>query len=234
MTTVSGRAAWRDLSNGSGLIAALAVAAMCAFATSARSADFGDEVYRSGADIDNGYIDDYDDDRDERRYARRWRDDGYKNHHYSDRDHNGYDDVEPDAYTKRDHYDDAPYRGSLKDDYVEPEYDRRRWRKRDYSDRTYRRGWRRADGCVPERRIRRRLRRAGWRGFRNGHVSGNIGYIHAHQWGTRDVYKLAVDRCTGEVISTKWIGHKKRGWRRQGVGFRNGYYDHREHPVIRW
>jgi len=146
-----------------------------------------------------------------------------------------------------DAYNDVPRHGSLKDDIAPPDADaprwghEERWQERDYADRPAHRSfdrwsdrrsdrWTGAQHCIPKRRLRRQLRRAGWRGFRRGRVRGNIGYMVARQRGTGEIYELAVDRCTGEVISASCVGNARRDWDRKR--FRNR--DYREDVVIRW
>lgn len=123
----------------------------------------------------------------------------------------------------------VPYSQAPRDDYHDHDYDP----DFGYSDRAERRwndrGARRAH-CIPKRHLRRKLRRAGWRGFRRGRVRGHIGYVVARQRGTGEIYELTVDRCTGDVISQSCIGRGDRGFRRRGVRFG----DYREDVVIRW
>lgn len=159
----------------------------------------------------------------------------------------GYSNGSPDRYAYRDedesyHYEDDGrdydrtdrYRGSLKDDPIEGRFQSHR-----YDDRTYDRHWRKRnytkdwyarERCLPRRLIRRQLRRAGWRGFRRGWVRGNVRYLEARQRATGEIYELAIDRCTGDVISAACIGRANRGF--GPVRFRNDVY--REDVVIRW
>ena len=129
----------------------------------------------------------YRDDRSEDRFQNRFR-----NHNFDDED------------TIQ-----SPYGGSLKDDNssVRPDWNR------DLGLAPDEQNWRRSTQCRSERAIRRQLRRAGWRGFRRGHVRGNVGYVQARQRGTGETYELAVDRCTGEVISAACIGPGNRRFR---------------------
>lgn len=137
----------------------------------------------------------------------------------------------------------SPPYGSLKDSphqtYEAPveRYDRHR----DYGHRyqlrdRYEAGpdWRSRQTCLPRRHIRRKLRRAGWRGFwrdfRRGRHDGHISYARARQRGTGDRYELAIDRCSGEVLSAEFIAGPNRRWHRRGVRF-DAY---RGDVVLRW
>ncbi len=150
-------------------------------------------------------------------------------------DRNAYrDDDDAQTYddTARNNDHDRSYSGSLKDDPVEEKFEtrrdryRERWQDRDYAD-----DWQGGrDRCIPRRLIRRQLRQAGWRDLRRRRVRGNIGYVVARQRGTGEIYKLAVDQCTGDVISAACIGRANRSLGRGR--FRNRGY--REDVVIRW
>lgn len=157
-------------------------------------------------------------------------------------DHQTYREDEP-APDYEQPYDEAdrgiPYRGSIKDGADAPYEDeprygyREREYERDYADRVDRRWdnrWQRSEQCIPRRQLRRQLRRAGWRGFRRGRVRGNIGYLVARQRWTGEIYELAVDRCTGEVLSESFIRRGYRAFPRRGLRFR----DFREDVVIHW
>lgn len=225
---------------GAGLlgVAALAVTMVGAQPRSAEAADFGVTPYA----VDDGY-DTYDDDysaktRKREGYAPRMRHpqtldgdtysfkddlgdrdsyadtDRYENFHSRD----GYAGRAPDAGPYSGSYKDAPHQNDYA--YQSPRHDR---------DRAHQR-WRRDHACLPRRQLRRKLRRAGWRGFRHGRVRGNIGYVVARQRGTGEIYELAVDRCTGDVISAACIGPVNRGLGRQ----RYHNSDYQEDVVIRW
>jgi len=150
---------------------------------------------------------------------------------YSDRD----DPQSYDGFAPRQQYDRAD-RGSLKDDPVGERYETQRYRHREHQPKrryTYRGppdDWQGRNRCLPRRLIRRHLRQAGWRGMRRGRARGRIRYVVARQRRTGEIYELAVDRCTGDVISEAYIGSANRGIRRGR--FRNRAY--REDVVVRW
>lgn len=192
------------------------------FAVPSFAADYGIENYRVGPDVDDS--NDYQ--AVPQRHARNTDRDAYDQRHadvYGDDiyepPHRGH---EPERYTYNNPQTHPPYRGSLKDGYGRDFGEERRWKHRRFAHRDH--------VCIPKRRIRRMLRRAGWRGFRNGRVRGPIGTVEARRRGTRELYELRVDRCTGEVISARFIDRPHRRWRRRGVDFR----DYRDDVVIRW
>lgn len=160
------------------------------------AADFGTDAYRAG----NGKS--YDKSYGRDRFGDYRYDDPYDR--YADRGNEQYDDYD-------DTYDRRPYRGSLKDGGVG--YGDKSYKGEDfYRQRHY--GHNRT--CLPQRAILRKLRRAGWRGFRRGRVRGDIGYVHARQRYSGEIYELAVDRCSGEIISATCIGD---GYRRPASDF---------------
>lgn len=97
-----------------------------------------------------------------------------------------------------------------------------------------RQSWGDHHNCLPRRHIRRQLRRAGWRGFwrdfRRGHRNEGVSYARARQRGTGDRYELAIDRCTGEVLSAEYVSGPNRRWHRRGIPFD----DYRGDIVLRW
>lgn len=212
MRNLKGRVFQRGFWAGPGFVAAAALVAMSCVGTAAHGADFGTKYDRGDNGLSQDY-DAYDTPRRHPRFAKRRDhiDDGF--------DHETYR-APHDAYAYRDRNLDRQGYGSLKDDYAG----------REFSDHAYDDGWQNTHRCLSQRRIRRQLRRAGWRGFRNGRVRGNVGYIEARKRRTGEVYELAVDRCTGAVISAACIGEADRRWRRRGVNFD----DYRDDVVVRW
>lgn len=242
MTMKKARCFKRWAMAGCGL-AAVGLLAVTGGTTPVTAADLGDDAYRADGDTSHynrksrgsGHTFDVEPYRHPQSIApRRDRHDDLDRHAYRDDDNtNTYN---------NDTYRDVPSYGSLKDD-IAPEVDEprwgqhKRWRQRDYADRSVDRWsdrrpdeWNGSQRCIPKRRIRRQLRREGWRGFRRGRVRGNIGYMVARQRDTGEIYELAVDRCTGDVISASCIGNANRGIGRGR--FRNR--DYREDVVIRW
>jgi len=57
--------------------------------------------------------------------------------------------------------------------------------------------------CVPRRVVRRRLRLQGWKGFRNFEPRGPVILMNARRRGTGRPFALAVDRCSGEILSAR-------------------------------
>lgn len=104
---------------------------------------------------------------------------------------NGYD-----AYPPEPPYaDPGPYRGSVKDapdaygghhqsyGYQAPRYGAERPR------------------CVSRYVIKRRLEAGGWCDFARGEFRGGIAHVYASRARAPGRFKLAVDRCTGDVVS---------------------------------
>ena len=217
----------RPYGAGFGLAAMVALVATGLFVPNATAADFGEDVYRTD-DGESHYqrksrgsahtfdVEPYRHPQVAKRpqynHKKSYKDDYVDRDRYANRDDRFYDDGEG--------YAEAPYQGSLKDERFENDFAEHRGHRRYAEDR-----WRSSEACLPKRQLRRQLRRQGWRGFRRGRVRGNIGYVEARKRGSGEVYELAVDRCTGEVISAACIRDSNRGFRGR---------DFREDVAIHW
>ncbi len=74
-----------------------------------------------------------------------------------------------------------------------------------YRDSPYRYGEADRRGCLPREAIRERLLSEGWRDFRDLDLRGGVARVHARR-PNGELYALKVDRCSGEIINTQFIG----------------------------
>ena len=199
------------LGAGSGLAAVVFLVTIAGKVPVAGAADLGSDRY--GADVYGVPDDTYAFDRHGRQSLGRHPQTPYGSRFdhdpsYDPDDRTAFRDHAPDADFDDQPYSQAPYAGSLKDGGVTAdgfeEIPSKAYRDHDL---------RQSSQCLSERAIRRQLRRAGWRGFRRGRVRGNIGYVHARKRRSGEIYELAVDRCTGELISAACIDRGDRRYR---------------------
>ena len=59
-----------------------------------------------------------------------------------------------------------------------------------------------ADRCLPREVIKDRLLRSGWHDFHDGDVRGGVATVRARRPSGR-LFDLAIDRCTGEIVSAQ-------------------------------
>jgi hypothetical protein len=225
-------------------IAAAAAFAVIGFAVAPLSAaDFADRGYRSDNSVrpyeDRRYNDDgvsdeaYEDalrrfdesDRAARNSTPYTPDSSFDSPPYDDR-YSGnrpgdYDQPDGDVYAPSN---DArsPHRGSLKDGpyAAAPEY--RHPQPRDFEARP---APRRHAGfhCLPRRAVKRRLRHQGWRRFRVAEIRGDIAHMFAKRTNTPGRFKLAVDRCTGDIVSV--VRAPRRHWRPAHLTWRQSVWN---------
>lgn len=69
---------------------------------------------------------------------------------------------------------------------------------------------RRADGCLPRSEIRRRLVNEGWRDFHDLEFRDESAVVRARR-PSGDLYRLKVDRCTGDIIKAALIERSNYG-----------------------
>lgn len=141
---------------------------------------------RYSRDDDDDDNDDDDDDDDDRRQARS--------------DHAGDDDDRDDRYD-RDERDDRygsagprPYPYDRRDPYLAPMP--RPPRFSEY-------GRDGAPACLPSWRIKRNLRTAGWRHFRDVSLRGTTAWVEATRARSGRTFILGVDHCTGVIVSKR-------------------------------
>ena len=60
------------------------------------------------------------------------------------------------------------------------------------------------DGCLPREEIKRRLISEGWREFTDLEIRGDVAEINARR-PNGDVYFLRVDRCSGDIVSSRFL-----------------------------
>ncbi|MCB1527290.1 MAG: hypothetical protein KDJ45_06280 [Hyphomicrobiaceae bacterium] len=96
---------------------------------------------------------------------------------------------------------DYPPYGSTKDDYREPppRFDR---------------GARYEGGCAPGEIIRDDLRARGWRDFHDAERRGDVVVMDARR-GSGRLFRLRIDRCTGEVLAAHRIRPLRRAYLRE-------------------
>jgi hypothetical protein len=81
--------------------------------------------------------------------------------------------------------------------------------------------WRFAEGCLPRREIRRRLHDQGWHGFHDIEILRSSARVSA-QRSNGDLFRLKVDRCSGEVLRADAIDGRDPG----PYAWRNGPRSH--------
>jgi hypothetical protein len=107
---------------------------------------------------------------------------------------------------RRDHK--APYGGSIKDGNGGPHGHRYS----EYHDRGHR-------GCVPQKVIRRELRREGWVAIRPLETEGRIATLKARRKHSGRRFILKVHKCSGEIVSVRrrnlreFGAYDRRPWR---------------------
>jgi hypothetical protein len=67
-----------------------------------------------------------------------------------------------------------------------------------------------ADRCVPREVIKDRLLRRGWSDFHDGDLRGGIATVRARRPSGR-LFEIAIDRCSGEVISAEPLEPRRFG-----------------------
>ena len=175
-----------------GLTAALGIG----YAASAGAADFTERYY-DGVDVPTPN----DDPRDADRYGDR---STFENEYGDpgDDDNAGrrFDERYSDRYAGRAPYDGRQHGyGSFKDDPGPLPYAYRdnatRYREAD--------AWRHAPHyrCVSRHAVKRRLKRGGWHRLARGERRGDIVHVYASRYRAPGRFKLAVDRCSGDVVS---------------------------------
>jgi hypothetical protein len=85
------------------------------------------------------------------------------------------------------------------------------------------------EGCVPRHEVRRQLERDGWSGFFDADPAGEVARVKARRPDGR-LYQLAVDRCTGEVVSARPLD-RHFGYDDRGPDRYERYADHPSHYV---
>ena len=96
--------------------------------------------------------------------------------------------------------------------YAGPPIPRERvYRDDDYEDRGHYDRPRRYGGhCLPRELVKEELLRRGWHDFHNGNVQGDIATVHARRPSGR-LFALAIDRCTGEIVSAEPLEPRRFG-----------------------
>ena len=67
-----------------------------------------------------------------------------------------------------------------------------------------------AGHCVPRELVKEQLLRQGWHDFHDGNVQGGIATVHARRPSGR-LFALAIDRCTGEIVSAEPLEPRRFG-----------------------
>ena len=67
-----------------------------------------------------------------------------------------------------------------------------------------------ADRCLPREVIKERLLRSGWHDFHDGDIHGAIATVRARRPSGR-LFDLAIDRCTGEIVSAEPLEPRRIG-----------------------
>ena len=86
---------------------------------------------------------------------------------------------------------DRPYDGPRRHSYLDP--------RRPY-----------AGHCLPREVVKERLLRQGWHDFHDGNVQGDIATVHARRPSGR-LFALAIDRCSGEIVSAEPLEPRRFG-----------------------
>jgi hypothetical protein len=76
--------------------------------------------------------------------------------------------------------------------------------------------------CLPRHEIKRMLHERGWHEFQEVELSGEVAFLNARR-ASGNLYELRIDRCTGEVIGSRFI-----------AGPSDRPYAWRERPGYRW
>lgn len=77
------------------------------------------------------------------------------------------------------------------------------------------------NGCLPREEIKGRLVGEGWRDFHDLDLRGDVARVNARR-PNGDLYALKIDRCSGEIVSSRFIA---RGGRVPYAYDHNGRYD---------
>lgn len=96
---------------------------------------------------------------------------------------------------------DAPRYNSLKDYYGDHEPD---WRPRRSA----------RDECVPREFVREELRADGWRDFRDPQPRGDVVFVEARRKRSGRLFRLTIDRCSGDVVAVRPLGPSRRAYLR--------------------
>jgi hypothetical protein len=67
-----------------------------------------------------------------------------------------------------------------------------------------------AGHCVPREVVKEQLLRQGWHDFHDGNVQGDVATVHARRPSGR-LFALAIDRCTGEIVSAEPLEPRRFG-----------------------
>jgi hypothetical protein len=67
-----------------------------------------------------------------------------------------------------------------------------------------------AGHCLPREAVKDQLLRQGWHDFRDGDVQGDIATVRARR-PSGQVFVLAIERCSGEIISAEPLGAPRIG-----------------------
>jgi hypothetical protein len=64
--------------------------------------------------------------------------------------------------------------------------------------------------CLPREVVKDQLLRQGWHDFHDGNVQGGIATVHARRPSGR-LFALAIDRCTGDIVSAEPLEPRRFG-----------------------
>ncbi len=95
-------------------------------------------------------------------------------------------------------------------DYKYDKYGKGRWHKNQYDQDRWNKGhWK--DGCLPQRKVRRRLIKRGWHDFEVLNEGPRRVRLLATNYNGRR-FKLVIHRCSGEILRRKPVGRYWGGW----------------------